>query len=46
MMGVRFKENLISLTKLDMVAKFVENSIFVQGIGEQNDSQNLKLSFI
>ena len=44
--GLRFKENLICLTKLNMDAKFVENFIFLRGIGERNDAQNFKLSFI
>ena len=29
-----------------MAAKFVENFIFLRGIGERNDVQNLILSFI
>ena len=29
-----------------MAAKFVENFIFLRGIGERNDVQNLKFSFI
>ena len=44
--GLSLREDLIRPTKLDMDAKFVENSIFVQGIRENNDAQNLKLSFI
>ena len=39
-------EDLIRRTKLNMVAKFVENVIFLQGIGERNDVKNLKSSFI
>ena len=44
--GLQFKENLIRPTKLNMAAKFVENFIFLRGIGERNDVQNLKLLFI
>ena len=43
---LQFKENLIHTTKLNKAAKFVENFIFPRGIGERNDVQNLKLSFI
>ena len=32
--GLQFKEDLICPTKLIMAAKFVENFIFLQGIGE------------
>ena len=44
--GKQVKEDLIRPTKLNMAAKFVENFIFLRGIGERNDVQNLKLSFI
>ena len=44
--GLQFKEDLIRPTKLNMAAKFVENFNFFRGIGERNDFQNLKLSFI
>ena len=44
--GKQLKEDLIRLTKLNMAAKFVEKFIFLRGIGERNDVQNLKLSFI
>ena len=44
--GKQFKEDLIRPTKLNMAAKFVEHFIFLRGIGERNDVQNLKLSFI
>ena len=44
--GKQFKEDLICPAKLNMDAKFVENFIFLRGIGERNDVQNLKLSFI
>ena len=44
--GKEFKEDLIPPTKLNMAVKFVENFIFLQGIGERNDIHNLKLSFI
>ena len=44
--GLGFKEDLICLTKFSMAAKFIENFIFVQGIGERIDFQNLKASFI
>ena len=44
--GVQSKEDLIRQTKLNMAAKFVENFIFLLGIGERNDVYNLKLSFI
>ena len=37
---------MICPTKLNVAAKFVENLIFLRGIGERNDVQNLKLSFI
>ena len=43
--GLQF-EDLICPTKLNMAAKFVENFIFLRGIGERNDVKNLKLSFI
>ena len=43
---LQFKEDLIRPTKLNMAAKFVENFIFLRGIGERDDVQNLKLSFI
>ena len=46
MMGKQFKEDLIHPTKLNMAAKFVENFIFLRGIGERNDVQNLKSSLI
>ena len=39
-------EDLIRRTKLNMAAKFVENFIFLRGIGERNGVQNWKLSFI
>ena len=44
--GLQFKEDLIRPTKLNMAATFVENFIFLRGIGEENDVQNLKISFI
>ena len=44
--GKKFEEDLIRPTKLNMAAKFVENFIFLRGIGERNDVQYLKLSFI
>ena len=44
--GLRFKEDLICLTKLSMAAKFIEKFILVRGIGEKIDVQNLKASFI
>ena len=45
--GLRFKEDLIFPTKLNIDTKFVEKFIFLRGIGERNDVQNnLKLSFI
>ena len=44
--GKQFKEDLIRPTKFNMAAKFVENFIFLRGIGERNDVQSLKLSFI
>ena len=44
--GSRFKEDLIRQTKLNMAAKFVEKFIFHRGIGERNDVQNLKFTFI
>ena len=44
--GLHFKEDLIRPTKLNMAAKFGENFIFLRGIGEENDVQNLKLPFI
>ena len=37
------KEDLIRHTKLNMAANFVENFIFLWGIGERNDIYNLKL---
>ena len=40
--GLRFKEDLIFLTKFSMAAKFIEKFIFLQGI----HVQNLKVSFI
>ena len=40
--GLQFKKYLIRPTKLNMAEKFVENSIFLWGIGERNDVQNLK----
>ena len=33
--GLGFKEDLICLTKFSVAAKFVENFIFVRGIGEK-----------
>ena len=44
--GLRFKADLICLTKFSMAAKFIENFIFLRGIGERIDVQNLKVSFI
>ena len=44
--GLQFKEDSICPIKLNMAVKFVENFIFLWGIGERNDVQNLKLSFI
>ena len=44
--GKQVKEDLTCPTKLNMAAKLVENFIFLRGIGERNDVQNLKLSFI
>ena len=44
--GEQFKEDLIRPTKLNMAAKFVEHFIFLRGIGERNDVQNLNLLFI
>ena len=44
--GLQFEEDLIRPTKLNMAAKFVENFSFLRGIGERNDVQSLKLSFI
>ena len=34
------------LTKFSMAVKFIENFIFLRGIGERIDVQNLKVSFI
>ena len=42
----KFKEDLSSPTKLDMNAKFAENSDVVHCIGGNKAVQNLKLSFI
>ena len=42
----QFKDDLIRPAKLSIAAKFVDNFIFLRGIGERNDVQNLKLSFI
>ena len=44
--GLRIKEDLICLTEFSMAAKFIENFIFLQGIGEGIDVQNVKVSFI
>ena len=44
--GSRFKEDFICLTKFSIAAKFIENFIFVRGIGEKIDVQNLKVWFI
>ena len=44
--GLHFKDDLIRPTKLNIAAKFVDNFIFLRGIGEENDVRNLKLSFI
>ena len=44
--GLRFEEDLICLTKFSMAAKFVENFIFLRGVGERINFQNLKVSFI
>ena len=44
--GLHSKENLIRPTKVNMATKFVENFIFLRGIGEGNEVQNLILSFI
>ena len=45
--GLQSKEDLIlNYFELNMAAKFVENFIFLWGIGERNDVYNLKLSFI
>ena len=41
--GLRFEENLIQPTKLNMATEFVEILIFLQGIGERNDVQNLNI---
>ena len=40
--GLKSKEDLICQTKLNMAAKFVENFIFLWGIGERNDVYNLE----
>ena len=44
--GKQFKEDLSRPNQLNMAEKFVENFIFLRCIGERNDFQNLKLSFI
>ena len=44
--GLRSKEDLICLTKFSMAAKFIENFIFLGGIEERIDVQNVKVSFI
>ena len=44
--GLRFKADLICLTEFSMAPKFIENFIFLRGIGERIDVQNLKVLFI
>ena len=43
---LQFEEDLIRPTKLNIAVKFIENFIFLRGIGERNDVQDLKVSFI
>ena len=44
--GLQFKEDLIRPTKFIVATKFAENFIFLRGIGERNEVQSLKVSFI